>query len=358
MRQNDGQGSLVHMVLIAMTIMSGMMAAGHAETLNAQKSPPVPVTFGIRALSPETPVDPQTAFVSQSIRLPDAVCSACTDQDRWTRTWTLSQMTLDRDNTRRDQGWYLFRSGLKGIGVSVKVDPKVARPLSGVGRQLKSDDEPEVGLVRTAQDTGAGLADLPAAEFTRITTFTGQDGQVKYVQEDTIRVSADLRVPTCTTSAGNLSFVLPDISQAWLRRNVSEGGFIDTQASDVRLVVANCSSNTRNLRVRFIPDGNVTDSAYGPATILVGRDTDGQDSGVGYLMKYDATGFGRTQQGIVQWDRNRPLVVTNAQPEESSDALTQGITVSLQAFYARPENGKPIAAGKITAKGLYQVSYD
>ena len=91
------------MVLIAMTIMSGMMAAGHAEALNAQKSPPVPVTFGIRALSPETPVDPQTAFVSQSIRLPDAVCSACTDQDRWTRTWTLSQMTLDRDNTRRDQ---------------------------------------------------------------------------------------------------------------------------------------------------------------------------------------------------------------------------------------------------------------
>lgn len=357
MKESESLQRLALMILTAAAI-TGMMGSVHAAELNAQKSPPVPVTFGIRALTPDTPVDPQTAFVSQPVRLPDAVCSACTDRDHWTRTWTLSQMTLDRDNTRRDQGWYLFRSGLKGIGISVKVDPKTVRPLSGEGRQLRDDDELDVGLVRTAHYTGAGLADLPAAEFIRTTTFTSPDGQVKYIQEDTLRVSADLRVPTCTSSAGNLTFTLPDISQVWLRRDVTEGGYSDTQASDVQLVVANCSANTRNLRVRFIPDGSVTDSASGPATILVGRNADGQDTGVGYLMKYDASGFGRTQQGVVQWDRNRPLVVTNPQPQDDSNVLTQGITVSLQAFYARPVNGKAIVAGKMTAKGLYQVSYD
>lgn len=339
-------------VLMLLPVIAG------ADTPAPQKSSPVPVTFGIRALSPDTPVNPQVAFVSQILTLPDVVCQACTDQDSWTREWTLSQVTLDRDNTRTEQGWYLFKSGLKGIGISVQVAPQARRSKSGSGMQLKEQGEITVGLVRTGRDTGAGLADLPPAEFIRTTTFTGPDGQVKAVLQDTIRVSADLRVPTCTTSAGSLSFTLPEISQVWLRRNVVPGGYTDSVASLPQTVVANCSENTRHLRIRLIPSGSVTDSQSGSATILTARDENGQDTGTGFLMKFDASGFGRTQQGVVHWDRNQPLVLENPQPADTGGELTQGIMVSLQAFWARPMNDRAITAGQVTAKGLYQVSYD
>ncbi|SUJ36010.1 hypothetical protein [Serratia marcescens] len=333
-------------------------AAAQAEGPAAQKSAPVPVTFGIRALTPETPINPLVAFVSQGVTLPEVVCNACTDQDSWTREWTVSHMTLDRDNSRAEQGWYVFHGGLNGIDVSVQVAPLARKTQHGSGMQLKESGELTVGLVRTGRDTGAGLVDLPATEFIRTTTFTGPDGQVKYVQQDAIRVSADLRVPTCTTAAGSLSFQLLDISQVGLRRTVVPGGFTDESASLPQVVVANCSENTRHLRIRFIPQGAVTDSQQGPATILVGKDENGQETGTGFLMKYDASAFGRTQQGVVQWDRNQPLVLENPSPSDAGNELTQGITVALQAFYARPLNDKAITAGQVIAKGLYQVSYD
>lgn len=336
-----------------------MMSMGvRAEVPAPRKSPPVSVTFGVRALTPDTPVNPQVAFVSQSLSLPDAVCNACTEQDSWTRAWAVSPMTLDRDNTGVEQGWYVFRSGLKGIDISVQVMPQARKTRSGSGMQLKEEGELTVGLVRTGRDTGAGLADLPATEFIRTTTFTGADGQVKYIQQDAIRVSADLRVPTCTTTAGSLSFHLADISQVRLKHNVVPGGYTDESASLPQRVVANCSENTRQLRIRFIPQGTTTDSQQGPSTILTGRDENGQETGTGFLMKYDASAFGLTQQGIVHWDRNQPLVLDNPSPSASGGELTQGITVALQAFYARPLNDKGITAGQVTAKGVYQVSYD
>lgn len=333
-------------------------AAVQAEVPAAQKSTPVPVTFGIRALTPETPINPLVAFVSQGVSLPDVVCNACTDQDSWTREWTVSQVTLDRDNSRVEQGWYVFHSGLKGIDISVQVTPQTRKTQQGSGMQLKESGELTVGLVRTSRDTGAGLADLPPTEFIRTTIFTGVDGRVKYIQQDAIRVTADLRVPTCTTTAGSLSFHLPDISQVRLRRAVTPGEFTDESASSPQVVVANCSENTRHLRIRFIPQGTVTDSQQGLSTILTGKDESGQETGAGFLMKYDASAFGRTQQGVVHWDWNQPLELENPSPSDMGNELTQGITVALQAFYARPLNNKSITAGQITAKGLYQVSYD
>ncbi|WP_273830925.1 fimbrial protein [Serratia bockelmannii] len=329
-----------------------------AMQVPVNKSPPVPVTFGVRALTPDTPVNPQKAFVSQTLTLPAVACGACAEQDGWTQSWTVSQMTLDKENTRTDHGWYVFNSGLTGIGIGVQVAPAARRTQQGGGRQLPDSGELTVGLVRLGRETGAGLADLPAADFIRTTVFTGTDGLVKYVQQDTLRVSADLRVPTCITTAGSLHFQLPDIGQSWLRRNLAVGEYTDTQASAPQQVVANCSENTRTVRLRFIPNGTTTDSSSGLTTILVGRDENGQETGVGYLMKYDATAFGLTQQGIVHWDRAQPLVLSNPHPADVGDALTQGITVTLQAFYARAKNDKPVTAGQITAKGLYQVTYD
>lgn len=335
-----------------------MSTVAQADTPKPLKRPPVPVTFGIQSLTPDTPVNPQVAFVSQRLTLPDVVCDTCTAEDGWVREWTISPLTLDRNNTRAEQGWYAFNSGLKGIDISVQVDPQTRKTQTGNGMMLKESGELEVGLVRIGRDTGAGLADLPATEFIRTTTFTGADGQVKYIQQDAIRVSADMRVPTCTTSAGSLSFSLPEISQVWLRRNVVSGGYADGSASLPQVVVANCSENTRHLRIRFIPSGAVTDSQQGASTILTGLDENGQETGTGFLMKYDASAFGRTQQGVVQWDRNQPLELENPSPSDTGGELTQGITVALQAFYARPRNERPITAGQITAKGLYQVSYD
>lgn len=351
---NRAQGVYIRVTWLLLLVS----AAVQAEAPPVQKSAPVPVTFGIQALTPDTSINPLVAFVSQGVALPDVVCNACTDQDHWTREWTVSQMSFDRDNSRTEQGWYVFHSGLTGIDVSVQVEPQARKTQSGSGIQLKESGELTVGLVRTGRDTGAGLVDLPATEFIRTTTFSGPDGQVKYVQQDAIRVSADLRVPTCTTAAGSLSFQLPDISQVRLRRNVVPGGFTDESASLPQVVVANCSENTRHLRIRFIPQGTVTDSQQGPATILTGRDENGQETGTGFLMKYDASAFGHTQQGVVHWDRNQPLELENPSPSDAGNELTQGITVALQAFYARPLNDLAITAGRITAKGLYQVSYD
>lgn len=330
----------------------------YADTIAPYMSTPVAVTFGVRSLTPDTPVDPQVAFVSQRARLPDVQCEVCTSDDSWTRTWRLSQMHPDRDNTRAEQGWYVFRSGVKGIGIGIQTAPQERREKQGSGMRLPEEGELTVGLVRVGRDTGAGLADLPAAEFIRTTTFTAPDGQVKYRQQDTVRVSADLRVPTCTTSAASLNFRLPEISQVWLKRNVEPGGYTDSQASLPQLVVANCSENTRHLRIRFLPVGSVTDSLAGPATILTARDENGQETGSGFLLKYDASAFGQTQQGVVHWDRNLPLELENPQPADSGNELTQGIAVALQAFYARPMNEQAITAGKIMAKGLYQISYD
>ncbi|MGV3345638.1 fimbrial protein [Enterobacteriaceae bacterium LUAb1] len=350
--------ALLQQVALTAAMIASLAMSPLVSAAALQKMPPVPVMFGVHTLAPDTPVNPQVAFVSQQVKLPDAVCTACTQEDHWASTWSVSQVTLDRDNTHAEQGWYVFRSGLKGIGISVQADPQARKETTGRGTQLTEEGGINVGLVRLGQDTGAGLADLPPTDYTRITTFFGPDGQVKYVQEDTIHVSADLRIPTCTSTAGSLSFQLPDISQVWLRHNVNTGNYADMQSSPLQLVVANCSENIHNVRIRFIPSGAVTDSSLGPSTILVGRDENGQDTGVGYLMKYAATGFGRSQQGVVRWEQTMPLVLTNPQPVESDNALTQGITVTLQAFYARPLNDKAIIAGKITAKGLYQVSYD
>lgn len=332
--------------------------ATYADTRTPQKSSPVPVTFGIRSLTPDTPVNPQVAFVSQSVTLPDVVCNACTDQDSWSREWTVSQMTLDRDNTHADRGWYVFYSGVKGIDISVQVTSQTRKTRSGSGMKLKEDGELIVGLVRTGRDTGAGLADLPATEFIRTTTFTGKNGEIKYIQQDSIRVSADLRVPTCTTTAGSLNFQLPEISQVWLRHNVERGGYTNESASLPQVVVANCSENTRHLRIRFFPQGNTTDSQQGTSTILTGRDENGQETGIGFLMKYNASAFGHNQQGVVFWDPNHPLDLENTSASASGGELTQGITVALQVFYARPLNEKAITAGEVSAKGLYQVSYE
>ncbi|EPE7788950.1 hypothetical protein ACSOQX_003021 [Yersinia enterocolitica] len=358
MNRKRGESSLFFLMMLATATLTGLTQKSMAEAPTVQKSVPAPVTFGIHALTPDTPINAQVAFVSQAVRLPDAVCSTCTDQDGWSRRWVVSQMTLDRDNTRAEQGWYVFKSGLRGIGISVQIESQAWKEKAGNGMQLGEEGELMIGLVRLDRETGAGLADLPSADFKRVTTFTGPDGQVKVVQEDTIRVSADMRVPTCTSNAASLSFQLPEVSQVWLRRNVTVGNYTGTQASAPQLVVANCSENTRNLRIRFIPSGNVTDSNAGMSTILVGHDESGLDTGIGYLMTYQADGFGRSQQGVVHWDRNAPLIVTNPQPAETGGALTQGITVTLQAFYARPQNDKSITAGQIVAKGMYQVSYD
>lgn len=334
-----------------------LLMAGAAQAADIVRGAPVPVTFGVRTLSPDTPVNPQGSFVSQPVRLPAAVCAPCTDQDRWTRTWSVSHMTLDRDNSREAEGWYVFRSGLSGIGIGVQVAASASSVLTGPGPQSVDEGAVTVGLVRLAQDTGAGLAALPPAEFVRTTTFTAPDGTVRQVQADTLRVAADLRVPTCTSSAGSLRFTLPGIRLGQLRQAVV-GTVIDTDASPPQLVVANCSANTRTVRIRFIPSGSVSDSDTGPATLLVGRDDQGQDTGVAFLLRYDARAFGRSLLGVVRWDPSQPLVLSNPSPSVEGDALSEGISVTFQAFYARAANGGAIASGHVTARGMYQVSYD
>lgn len=352
------RGVLKQSVLLSMLFLFCPWSSAETDASILSKSTPIPVVFGVRALAPDTPINPQVAFVSQLLTLPEVVCNSCTEKDKWSRRWSVSQMTLNRDNTRKAQGWYVFNSGLKGIGISVHVDPKLASDQSGSGMQLNEAGEIAIGLVRLGQDTGGGLAVLPPSDFTRVTTFRDPDGAVIFIQEDTIRVSADIRVPTCTSTAGSLSFQLPEIGTAWFRQNVRAGEYSDTPGSSVQLVVANCSENTHNVRIQFIPSGSVADSSLGLSTILVGRDEDGQDAGVGFLMKYQANGFGRSQQGTVSWDRNAPLIMENPRAEENRDELTKGITVELQAFYARPKNTKPITVGRIEAKGMYQVSYE
>ncbi|HFT7668199.1 TPA: fimbrial protein [Serratia marcescens] len=321
----------------------------------AMQGVPVPVTFGVRALAPETPVDPQRAFLSQPVTLPVAACTPCSEQDNWRRTWAVSHRTLDTASSRTTEGWYVFHSGLAGIGIGVQVStPSVS---AGRGPQAADEGTVTVGLVRLARETGAGLAALPPTEFVRTTTFAAPDGTVRQVQEDTLRVSADLRVPTCTSSAGGLAFVLPDVRLGQLRQ-AGAGMAIGTVASVPQRVVANCSANTHRVRIRFIPSGSVSDSDAGPATLLVGKDALGQETGVGFLMRYDGQAFGRAVLGVVSWDPSRPLVLSNPTPAGDGGALSEGISVTLQAFYARVANGKGLVPGNVTARGIYQVSYD
>lgn len=329
-----------------------------ADRIVEYKSPPLNVTFGIRALTPETQINPQVAFVSRRVTLPAVVCPVCSAEDHWSRNWSVSHLQLNQGHTQKDKGWYVFDSGLKGIGIAVQTTPGGSRNLQGKGERLDEDGEISVGLVRQSKDVRAGLVDLPAASFSRITTFSDPSGKVKYLQQDTFKVSADFRVPTCTSSTKSLNIRLPDIDRGWLRNNVPPGHYADHSGSAPQLIVANCSVNTRNLRIRFIPAGNVADSVAGTATILVGKDTDNRDTGTGFLTIYTASGFGLTRQGVVQWERLQPLVLTNPHPSRKGDELSEGITVALQSFYARPDNGLPLGAGEITAKGLYQVSYE
>lgn len=354
-------------ILLSVVLMVALLPVSSQaveDTLTAQKTPPVPVVFGVRSLAPETPVNSQLAFVYQEVTLPEVVCAACNEaQTRWESTWRVSGAGGNKTESHPENGWYVFDSGLKGVGVSIQTSTKgkggSGRTSSGSGARLTDAGNLSVGLVRLAQDTGAGLAALPPAQFKRLTAFYDAAGQEVYVQEDTIRVSADLTVPTCTSTSDSLSFQMPEISQVWLARNVMAGHHTDTLMSPPQLVVANCSENTQTLRIRFIPNGSVSDSVDGQNTILVGRDeASGQDTGTGYLMKYEAQAFGQRSEGVVQWDRQSPLILTNPNPAMTGDALTQGITVSLQAYWARAQNNMAVTAGNIMAKGMYQVSYD
>lgn len=353
------------MVIRGMLLVAGlfpfMALCDVTDTLTAQKTPPVPVVFGVRSLAPETPVNDQVAFVSQDVTLPSVTCGQCGEDTHWKSVWMTSGLKYLMVPSQKKPGWYVFESGLQGIGISVQTHDGQAghRESAGTGKTPVLPGELTVGLVRLDRDTGAGLADLPPAQFRRLTTFYDAAGQVVYAREDTVRVSANLMVPTCTSTAGSLSFPMPDIPQVWLRRNVPPGNYTDTVMSPQQMVLANCSENTHSLKVRFIPAGSVSDSAQGPDTILVGRDeATGQDTGTGYLMKYDALGFGQHVQGVVQWNRQSPLVMVNGATGAGGGELTQGITVSLQAFYARARNGLDVSAGRIVAKGMYQVSYD
>lgn len=318
------------------------------------KTSPVNVVFGTRSLAPDTPVNPRGSFVYQSVALPQAECDGCENVvARQEVKWATSGLSFLTEPSRPENGWYVLQSGLKGIGVGVEV--KSVRH-TGEGHNSK---EIHVGLVRLAQDTGAGLVELPPAEFRRQTLFYNDAGQVMHIQEDSIRVSANLKVPTCTSSAGSLTFQLPDIAQTFLRRNVKPGQYTETKVSPEQLIVANCSNNTQSLRVRFIPAGTVSGSTLGPETILTGTDAvTGQESGIGFLMKYSAQGFGQAQQGVVRWNRDFPLTIANPALTPGDGALNQSVRLALRAYYARPEGGREIAAGQVTAKGVYQVSYE
>ncbi|WP_439413202.1 hypothetical protein [Enterobacter ludwigii] len=361
MRKHSAWRDGCRLVSLAVGLMP-VWACAVTDTLLAQKTSPVSVMFGVRALAPETPVNSQVAFVSQDVALPEVVCSSCDEkQTHWESTWIASGLTAVQAESHPDNGWYVFASGLKGVGVSVKtsVTGRDSPTTHGDGARLSSSGSLTVGLVRLAQDTGAGLAALPPAQFKRLTAFYDATGRELYIQEDTVQVSADLTVPTCTSTTDSLSFELPDMSQVWLERNVQAGSYTDTLASSPQLVVANCSANTQNLRIRFIPSGTVSDSVDGTETILVGRDEiSGADTGVGYLLKYDARGFGQHTTGVVQWNRQSPLTLGNPVPGKGGGELTEGITVTLQAFWARAKNGQPVTAGNVVAKGMYQVSYD
>ncbi|ELD3253960.1 hypothetical protein QUR14_004365 [Enterobacter hormaechei] len=347
-------------ILVLFFLVMVVIPVAMADTLMSQKTTPVSVVFGIRSLSPDTSVDTQRAFVSQNANLPDVICTSCdAKHTRWESEWLSSGVKYRTDVSRPEIGWYVFSSGLDGIGISIKTQERGQKTTNGDGNRANLPSEFSAGLVRLAQNTGAGLAELPAAEFRRLTTFYDESGQALYSQEDTVRVSADLHVPTCTSSAGGLKFILPEISQVWLKRNVAVGTYTDTVSSPPQLVVANCSSNTSSLRIRFIPSGPVFDSSEGNATILVGHSTQtGRDTGVGYLMKYSADGFGTRRTGIVHWDSLSPLVITNSRPYGDGEILNQGIIITLQVFYARPKNNLEISAGQIEAKGIYQVSYE
>lgn len=323
-----------------------------------QKSPPVSVVFGIRTLTPDTPINAKIPFVSQHVVLPNVTCPSCEVQDEWTQEWTLSSANLDPDKTNLESGWYVFKSGLQGIEISVNVPFSMRNMTQGKGNILNAEKELIVGLLRTDLKTGAGLVSLPDTDFIRTTTYRNTNGVVKYIQKDTLRVTADLRVPTCTTSANSLHFQLPDISQNWLKQNIGEGEYANEFASLPQVILANCSENTRNLRIRFIPSGTVTNSSLGASTILVGRDDNGQDTGVGFLLKYESSAFGQKHQGVVHWDWAQPLEIENPSPTDSGNALIEGISIRLYAFYARPLNEHIPSAGQITAKGMYQVSYD
>ncbi|MBC5792266.1 hypothetical protein [Providencia sp. JUb39] len=346
-------------VLLVTVLISGVCArVGWPAPGDAFQSPPIAVTFGVQSLTPSIPVNSSTAFVSQRVTLPDVVCTRCTAEDTWTQTWSASTLTLDSNNSRVEEGWYVFRSGLSGIGIGVRTDKQAPRVREGQGRQVKELGELEVGLVRVERHVEAGLADLPATEFTRVTTFLSVEGEAVYQQVDRIRVSADFRVPTCTSQVGGLHFQLPKVDRGWLRQHVKPGGVAQAFSSLPQLVLANCSENTRNVRLRFIPLSEVMDSTAGPATLLVGQDSEQQTVGVGFVMQYDAEGFGQHQHGTVRWDAKHPVVLSNPTPTTWTGELREGVRVSLQVFYARPDNGLPMGAGNISAKGMYQVSYD
>ena len=352
-------------VKVSVLSVAGMMSvitSTYADTLLAQKSTPVAVRFGVRALSPDTAVDRQVAFVTQSVSLPDVVCNACgTGHYYWRSEWLPTGVNYLVEDSQQERGWYLFASGVKGIGIGIETkNHGVASSVQqGEGQRAKIAMNGTVGLVKMAQDTGAGLASLPAAQFRRLTRFYDAQHQEVYAQEDTVRVEADLRVPTCTSSSGSLNFMLPDVPQTWLKHHVAVGDYADSLASPTQWIVAQCSPNTSRLSIRFLPDGAVADSTLGRSTILVGYDTQtGEESGTGFLMKYHATGFGGVRDGAVSWDSTLPLVVDNPHPRGDSSALTQGISVSLQAFYARPDNQRSVEAGQLSAKGIYQIAYD
>ncbi|HHR6132265.1 TPA: hypothetical protein ACS72K_003917 [Providencia alcalifaciens] len=340
-------------------LLSGLSGSvGWAATGEALDSPPIEVTFGEQALTPLVPVNPHVAFVSQRVALPEVVCTRCGEDETWTQAWSASALTLDPSHSLIEDGWYVFRSGLAGIGIGIRTDKKASKARTGQGRLVKGTGELEVGLVRVGRDTEAGLANLPVTEFTRLTTFQRGDGTVAYQQSDRIRVSADFRVPTCTSHVGSVHFQLPEVARGWLREHVKPGDYAREFGSAPQLVLANCSENTRHVRLRFMSSGPVMDSTAGPATLLVGQDAEQQAVGVGFVMQYDAQGFGQRQQGIVCWDTAHPVVLHNPAPQARTGALREGISVSLQAFYARPDNGLPMGAGHISAKGVYQVSYD
>lgn len=337
--------------LLSMLLTCSAAVYGGNETTVI--TPPVIVMFGTHSLAPDTPVNDHASFIYKSVRLPLAHCDRCEHTEaRREVKWKISGLSYLPELSQPERGWYVMQSGLKGIGIGIEVKPDEPS-----GEQ--KNKEILVGLVRLEVETGAGLVALPPAEFGRQTFFYDKSGKMLHIQEDNIRVSADLRVPTCTSSSGNLTFKLPDIDQAYMRRSVKPGQYTETKASQEQVIVADCSSNTQNLQVRFIPLGEVSGSVLGPETILYGSDVaSGKESGAGFLMKFNLTGYGQSREGVIRWNKDFPVMIKNALPTPGDGSLNRGIRLMLRAYYARPEKGGEIVAGQTAAKGIYQVSYE
>lgn len=295
--------------ILALFISTAAIHMASADTLTR-------VELGNQVLRVSQPLN--VVFARQPVTLPPLCHGDCSGV---TVKWNALAPRLNTVNS--PPGEYLFDSGVKGIAIRIDASQQSGSVPADQPLTL------QVGLVKISQDVAAGVMTLSTPLLQWELTSSGA-GSLQSESRGQIVVGGSLTAGSCEPNAGTLTFNLPPVRLADLKRTVP--GQPVAGQSDSQAIAVTCTPGIATaLSATFFAS-----TAEGNPRIV-----QSDNPGVGFLMvdgDYHQT---------LYWDKTHPLVY----PIPASGQTR----IPLSVYYT--PTGQDIQAGKVMAQAQFTIDY-